>query len=281
MRSVFNVTARDFADAVVDTRYDLRVTDITEADAPAVRAKLKDLYGREYDVTAGEVFVEGNDSLFKDRYSEGDLAHVMARLTAEDGCPWDRAQTHSSIRINAVEEAYELSEAIDAGDTDNMREEIGDLLLQAVFHMNISERSGEFTRTDVITELVHKLVSRHTHIFGTDKATDPEEALRAWEAAKAVEKKASSLDEQLARIPESFPALLRAQKTLKKLVKDGLTNDAPDATAADILFAVLGCLKTGTDAETDVMRALDKLTAAYKAGRMTRATDVVKDKDVR
>lgn len=278
MRSVFTVTAADLRDAVVDTRYDLRVVGITKEDAGAVKARLRDLYGKDFDVDEGELTVPGDDSLFKTRYSVGDLMHVMKRLTAEDGCPWDKAQTHASIRVNAVEEAYELSEAIDSGDVDNLREETGDLLLQAVFHMDIAERTGEFTRADVLTELVHKLVSRHTHIFGSEKATSPEEALRAWEAAKAVEKKASGLDAQLARIPESFPALLRAQKTVRKLVKDGLVNDAPPAGADDLLRVVCGCLLTGADAEVDLPKALAELVDGYKSGRVAKVSDVGADK---
>lgn len=278
MRSVFTVTAADLRDAVVDTRYDLRVVGITKEDAGAVKARLRDLYGKDFDVDEGELTVPGDDSLFKTRYSVGDLMHVMKRLTAEDGCPWDKAQTHASIRVNAVEEAYELSEAIDSGDVDNLREETGDLLLQAVFHMDIAERTGEFTRADVLTELVHKLVSRHTHIFGSEKATSPEEALRAWEAAKAVEKKASGLDAQLARIPESFPALLRAQKTVRKLVKDGLVNDAPPAGADDLLRVVCGCLLTGADAEVDLPKALAELVEGYKSGRVAKVSDVGADK---
>lgn len=278
MRSVFTVTAADLRDAVVDTRYDLRVVGITKEDAGAVKARLRDLYGKDFDVDEGELTVPGDDSLFKTRYSAGDLMHVMKRLTAEDGCPWDKAQTHASIRVNAVEEAYELSEAIDSGDVDNLREETGDLLLQAVFHMDIAERTGEFTRADVLTELVHKLVSRHTHIFGSEKATSPEEALRAWEAAKAVEKKASGLDAQLARIPQSFPALLRAQKTVRKLVKDGLVNDAPPAGADDLLRVVCGCLLTGADAEVDLPKALAELVEGYKSGRVAKVSDVGADK---
>lgn len=266
MRSVFTLTAEDFLDAIIDTRYDLRVVGITDALAPAVRNKLVQLYGNAPVIT-DEVTVPGNDSLFKDRYSDGDLAHVMNRLTAEDGCPWDRAQTHESIRINGVEEAYELCEAIDCKDLPNIREEVGDLMLQAVFHSDIAERAGEFTRLDVIDELVRKLVTRHTHIFGDDKATNPDEALSAWENAKAVEKKAESLDSQLSRIPEIFPALLRAQKIIKKLVKNGLVNDAEALDGKAFLHAVCGGIKGGLDLEVDLITQLNKLVADYKSGK--------------
>ena len=265
MKGLLTITARDFADAVVDTRLDLRVTDITEENAGSVRRKLRDLYGDEApEITGSDVFVPGNDSLFKTRYSDGDLVHVMKRLTAEDGCPWDRAQTHESIRINAVEEAYELCEAIDNRDTENIREETGDLLLQAIFHADMAERGGEFTRLDVVDALVRKLVTRHTHIFGADKATDPADALRHWEAAKAVEKHASSLEEQLARIPGSFPALLYAQKVIKKLVKAGMESAEP-ATADDLLAVVRGCVAGGVDAEVELKRAVRALAESFTA----------------
>lgn len=273
MKSVFTVTADDFLNAVVDTRYGLHVVGITDGTREAVQKKLRDLYGRDFDVR-DEAYADGDDSLFKTRYSDGDLVHVMQRLTAEDGCPWDKAQTHGSIRINAVEEAYELCEAIDNRDLENIEEETGDLLLQAVFHMNIAERTGEFTRLDVIHRLVHKLVSRHTHIFGANKATNPEEALKHWEAAKAVEKNASSLEEQLARIPDTFPALLKAQKTVKKLVKAGLDNDVESATALDLLKAVCGCVKTGADAEVELSRLTNELKNAYTSGKISSVSEL-------
>lgn len=272
--SVFNVTAEDFADAVIDTRYGVRVTGVTETNERAVRGKLRRLYGTDdFAVRGGEIYIEGNDSLFKPRYSDGDLLHVMKRLTAPDGCPWDRAQTHESIRINAVEEAYELCEAIDNRDAANILEEIGDLLLQAVLHADIAERADEFTRLDVVDGLVRKLVTRHTHIFGENKANSPEEALKHWEAAKAVEKNAASLDEQLARIPASFPALLRTQKTVKKLVKAGLVNDCEARTAADLLCAACGCVRAGLDPEVELSRALNELIAAFNAGRLAKISD--------
>ena len=132
MKSVFTVTEADLYDALIDTRYDVRVVEIK--DAEKAEKYLEKLYGRHIPVVGGEAYAEGSDSLFKPRYSDGDLLHVMRALTAEGGCPWDRAQTHESIRKNAIEEAYELCDAIDAGDAHGMREETGDLLLQAIFH---------------------------------------------------------------------------------------------------------------------------------------------------
>ena len=279
MKSVFCVTADDLADALVDTRYDLRVSGVTDANTAAVTAKLRDLYGdTDFAVNGGEIYIEGNDGLFKPRYCDGDFLHLMKRLTAEDGCPWDKAQTHDSIRVNAVEEAYELCEAIDNRDLANIEEETGDLYLQAAFHADIAERTGEFTRLDVIDGLVRKLVTRHTHIFGENKADSPAEALKHWEAAKAVEKNAAGLDEQLARIPASFPALLRAQKTVKKLVKAGLVNDCEEADAAGLLAAVCGCVKAGIDPEVELSRVLNKLADAYRNGRLAKISELKDDR---
>lgn len=272
--SVFTLTAPDFLDAVIDTRYDVRIVGVTGENANAVRAKLRDLYGDRDFAEGGEIYIKGDGGLFKPRYSDGDLMHVMKRLTAEDGCPWDKAQTHDSIRVNAVEEAYELCEAIDNRDTENIEEEVGDLLLQAVFHADIAERTGEFTRLDAVDALVRKLVTRHTHIFGDNKAASPEEALKHWEAAKAVEKHAASPDEQLARIPQSFPALLRAQKTVKKLVKAGLVNDSAEADAVELFRAVCGCVKAGLDVEVELSRLLNKLIGEFRAGGLTAVSEL-------
>lgn len=273
MKSVFTLTGDDFLNALIDTRFDLRVTDITENNRAAVRNKLRALYGRDF-AAESEVYVEGDDCVFKKRYSDGDLLNVMQKLTAEGGCPWDRAQTHKSIRVNAIEEAYELCQAIDGSDLENLKEEIGDLLLQAVFHMDIAERAGEFGRLDVIDALVYKLVSRHTHIFGADIATDPDEALKYWEEAKAAEKHALSLEEQIARVPKAFPALLKAQKTLKKFVKDGLENDVVGATAIDLFHAVCGCEKEGIDAEAELSRIVALLKKEYMHGNIRKVSEL-------
>lgn len=238
-----------------DTRLPLMVYGIDDAlIAGEVKLALADVYGDEQKAvfsSGGEqaeialyeldrmkaykgaaLFIPGEaDFMKKSRYGFTDLMAVMARLTADDGCPWDKAQTHESIRINMIEEAYEAADAIDSGDVDNLREEIGDVLLQAVFHCDIAERTGEFSFSDVVNELVTKLVTRHTHIFGENKAADPDAALAFWEKAKAKEKHYDSLTEQLNRIPDSFPALLRAQKAYKKAVKAGLKSDADEVAA--------------------------------------------------
>ena len=206
-----------------------------------------------------------SDFTVKDRYDFSDLLLVMKRLTAPDGCPWDKAQDHDSIRVNMIEEAYEAVDAISRRDVPNMREELGDVLLQIVFHCDMAERAGEFTLSDVIDELVKKLVFRHPHVFGEVSANDVADALTSWESAKAVEKNCSSLSGQLRRIPDNFPALLKAQKIYKKCKKAGLnlyetvvtdkiaevlrTGVKPADTGA-FLFAVAAlCSEKGVDPE--------------------------------
>ncbi|MDE6398493.1 MAG: hypothetical protein K2L51_04140, partial [Clostridiales bacterium] len=124
-----------------------------------------------------ELYIEAQEGFYKQSFGFGDLLRIMNRLTAADGCPWDKAQTHESIRVNLIEEAYEAVDAIDADDPVAMEEELGDVLLQTVFHCDMAKRLGEFSVADVLKTLCEKLVNRHTHIFGANKAADADEAL--------------------------------------------------------------------------------------------------------
>ena len=223
---------------VIDTSVALEVYDITPDAFPAVKKMLTGLYG-DVNVTADgkETMLSGVDvaseirimpqrDFSKQRYNAVDALRVTARLTREgDGCPWDRAQTHESIRINMIEEAYEAVDAIDKRDREGMIEEFGDVLLQAIFQADIARRAGEFDESDVLTALCDKLVFRHRHIFGSEKAADAAEALKVWEEAKADEKREHTLTEKVARLPESFPSLLSAQKIAGKLEKAGASTD--------------------------------------------------------
>ena len=128
------------------------------------------------------------DELVKDNYSFDDLLRVIERLTGENGCEWDKKQTHKSILKNMLEEANEAHEAIVSGDINAMIEETGDVMLQALFHADIARREGAYTIDDVITVLTKKLISRHPHVFGGEKATNADEALAFWNNAKAKEK---------------------------------------------------------------------------------------------
>lgn len=163
--------------------------------------------------------------LEKQRYDIEDLMTVLRRLRAPDGCPWDRVQTHESIRLNMIEEAYELVDAIDAQDEDKICEEAGDVVMQAAFHTLIEEERGTFTLTDVLTMLCEKLITRHTHVFGDDQATGEEGALSVWDKNKMTEKGQATYSDSVNDVPECFPALLRAQKIAKRVEKGGWDKD--------------------------------------------------------
>ncbi len=223
----------------------------------------------KYDITTA-LFIDGDSSLGKKRCGVADLVRMMNRLTAPDGCPWDKAQTHESIRSNLIEEAYEAVDAIDAKDTDALREEIGDVLLQAVFHCDIASRTGEFTLNDAVTELCNKLYFRHTHIFGSDRAKESDEALKFWENAKAEEKKYVSLYDILTRLPKGFPSLLKAQKAYKKVVKadrasyDGVKEITETELQTALFELVKRAAKSGLDAETALNKAVEEYIGEFE-----------------
>ncbi len=224
----------------------------------------------------------------KKRFNFSDLYEIMKILRAENGCQWDRAQTHQSIRENAVEEAYELVEAINNDDLDNMIEECGDLMLQSVFHCAIAEDGGEFNVEDVLSGICRKLIDRHTHIFGDVVANTPEEALKAWDAAKAKEKKYTSVSDKIEKIAKSLPALLKAYKTQKAVAKTGFEfenfgqvtdkieeeiSEFCNATNAreieeeggDLLFAAVNALRwKGVDPEVALAGAIKKFTERFE-----------------
>lgn len=152
------------------------------------------------------------------------LVYVMQRLREPGGCPWDREQTHSSIRYNLVEEVYELLEAIDNNDVDGMQEELGDVLMQVVFHAHMASEAKLFYLQDVIDGVTEKLVHRHPHVFGTTKVADSGEVLKNWEAIKQEEKKERT--HVLDGISPGLPSLLRAYKLHSKASKVGF--DWPD-----------------------------------------------------
>jgi MazG family protein len=156
-----------------------------------------------------------------------DLLGVMAKLRSPTGCPWDREQDHMSLRFHAVEEVYELMDAIEAGDDHEMLEELGDLLLQVVFHCQLARERGAFDFDQVARHITDKLIRRHPHVFGDLKVKDVDQVWANWEKIKHAEKhgtrhaRPSALD----GIPKHLPALLRAEKLVKKARKVGLISD--------------------------------------------------------
>jgi MazG family protein len=150
-----------------------------------------------------------------------DLLKVMAKLRSPKGCPWDREQTHVSLRRHAIEEVYELIDAIEAGDDHEMAEELGDLLLQVVFHCQLARERGAFDFEKVCRALVEKLIRRHPHVFSTTKVKNVDEVWANWEKIKRAEKHGTKHERRSALdgIPKHLPALLRAEKLLKKARK--------------------------------------------------------------
>jgi uncharacterized protein YabN with tetrapyrrole methylase and pyrophosphatase domain len=162
-----------------------------------------------------------------------ELLKVMARLRSPTGCPWDREQDHQTLRWHAVEEVYELMDAIEAGDDHELAEELGDLLLQVVFHCQLAEERGAFDFGAVTRRITEKLIRRHPHVFGDAKAKTVDAVWAQWDKIKKAEKagtrheRVSALD----GIPRHLPALLRAEKLVKKARKAGLAGAAEKAGA--------------------------------------------------
>src|ERR1700761_8979408 len=160
-----------------------------------------------------------------------DLLEVMARLRSPTGCPWDREQDHLTLRRHAIEEVYELIDAIEARDDHEMAEELGDLLLQVVFHCQLARERGAFDFEKVTRMLVENLIRRHPHVFGKTKVKDVDEVWANWEKIKRAEKegtkhaRASALD----GIPKHLPALLRSEKLVKKAKKAKVLSDGHKA----------------------------------------------------
>ena len=228
-----------------DTNIPLVITEIYDAFiAQSVKIKLLDLFSAECDVIfthenkthkcklydidrlgkynySSSLLVIPCEFFKKERYTFGDFEEIVKRLRDPDGCPWDRAQTLKTIRENIIEEAYELVEAIDLDDTDKILEECGDVLLQGVFSAVIGEDMGEFNLNDVTTELTKKMINRHTHIFGDNKANDASEALVFWDEAKRQEKSQKSVSDSIKAVSKTFNSLLKAVKIQKIIKKTG------------------------------------------------------------
>lgn len=157
----------------------------------------------------------------KERYDFDDLLSIITALRSPDGCPWDREQTHESIRKNFIEETYEVIEAINKKNPDMLREELGDVLLQIALHCEMEREKGTFDFGDVIHDIVYKLVIRHPHVFGDVVATNGDEALASWDNAKEKTKGDRTASEKMDSIPRELPALMRAEKVQKKAAKVG------------------------------------------------------------
>lgn len=179
-----------------------------------------------------------------------DLAEVIAHLRAPEGCPWDRAQTHDSLRPYLIEEAYEAVEAIDQGDLQILAEELGDVLLQVVLHAQVAVEAGSFALPDVIRAITEKLLRRHPHVFGTAEAETAEAVLANWERLKKAERaEKGASTSPFASIPKALPALARADMVLEKLQRRALPAGAPappePASAAALLETASAAAASG------------------------------------
>jgi len=225
-------------------------------------------------------------------YDFDDLRRIMARLRAPDGCPWDREQTHQSIKECLLEETYEFLEAVESGDDLHMREELGDLLLQVVFHAQMGAERNSFDLDAVIQELSEKLVRRHPHVFGDVEVAGSEQVVANWEAIKNTEAGKEERKSRLDGIPTTFPALLRAKKLQVRAAKDGFDwpsadpvwekldeeirevreaideNDADhlEEEVGDLLFVAVNLArKLGVDPEIALQRANAKFDRRFRA----------------
>lgn len=209
--------------------------------------------------------------LEKKKYDFGDLVTVMKVLRSEEGCPWDREQTHESIRNDFIEETYEVIEAIDTNDDTLLREELGDVLLQVVFHAEIETEKGVFDINDVANDICVKLIHRHPHIFADVKVNGSDDVLRNWDAIKSEEKSRDTLTAKLRAVPPMLPALMRARKVGKKAsMLDFPTTEAVfeklDEEIAELKTAVLSGNCDAVHEELgDVLLTVTSLSRKLKA----------------
>ena len=204
----------------------------------------------------------------KDRYDANELREIVEILRGEDGCPWDRVQTHETIRRDLLEEAAELCEAIDRADPGMMLEELGDVWLQVIFHASLEQEAGHFTLDDVADAECRKLIGRHAHVFGDAKAADPGQALQVWEEQKRAEKHQRTPGEAMDAVCRTLPALWRAEKVQKKA--------GAGPTAAEALSDLKNAAERFSQAvqagESDPVRKTlgELLFAAVEAARLTK-----------
>lgn len=210
------------------------------------------------------------DFQYKDSYDVRDLEEIVRILRAPGGCPWDAEQTHESIRRNFLEEAYEVAEAIDQQSTEHLQEELGDVLLQVVFHTSIEEEEGRFNLDDVANGVCQKLIFRHPHVFGDVTVSSTGEILANWEELKKKEKGQATQADAVDAVARSLPALWRAEKVQKKAAKVGFDWDIVDG-AVDKLSEELDEVKQAINGHGDPAEELgDLLFAAVNVARFLK-----------
>ncbi len=225
------------------------------------------------------------------QYTTEDLLAIIRRLREPDGCPWDKVQTHETIKHNMIEECYEAIDALDSGDDRAFANELGDVLLQVAFHAVMAQERGAFDYNDIVNEICTKLITRHTHVFGSDHAGNAEEAYATWETNKKKEKNLDSYTAMLKDVPGYLPALMRAAKVQKKAsgvgfdwresepVLDKLTEETDELRGAiesgnaerieeeygDLLFSVVNLgRKLSLQPEIAMNKATDKFISRFE-----------------
>jgi XTP/dITP diphosphohydrolase len=203
-----------------------------------------------------------------------ELIAVLEKLRAPGGCVWDREQTHGSLVQYLVEETFELVDAIEAGDRDELIEELGDVLYQVIFHADIAAEAGDFTLEDVAAHMRQKMVARHPHVFGDVTADTPDEVVATWERVKAVEK--AHRTSVLEGIPQGMPSLALADKTLGRAAKVGVVRQgavipATEQELGDQLLAIVVAAKAADlDSERALRAALRSLQTEVRAAEAAR-----------
>lgn len=283
--------------------------------ASEVKLILSDLVGEEYDckVISGDsvknvkiyeldrlsnydystcVYLDKTLLTKKQRFNYLDLLEILKVLRGENGCPWDKVQTPKSIEKNLIEECYELIDAIEKDDVDEIIEETGDLLLQTAFYVLFGEEEGRYTLSDVLSGVCSKLISRHTHVFGSDSASDSEGALANWNKNKIVEKGYTDNASYVDAIPKGMPSVLRAQKVGSRAGKCNFDFDSVEQVfekiyeeieevkkaidtknqtlieeeCGDLLFSAVNAVrKLGVDGETALYKSTDKFIKRFKS----------------
>jgi len=220
--------------------------------------------------------------MMKKQPAINDLLRVMARLRSPKGCPWDRVQTHHSLRWHAVEEVYELLDAIESRDDHELEEELGDLLLQVVFHCQLARERGAFNFDKVARHITDKLIRRHPHVFGNLKVKDVDQVWANWEKIKRAEKQGTHRERPsvLDGIPKHLPALQRAEKLAKKARKNRLLDKPPRRrgpgkrqVAAQLLDLALHAQAQGWSAEDLLRSETRRLERSLRALEKRRARE--------
>lgn len=209
----------------------------------------------------------------KPNYDFNDLVEIVKILRAPGGCPWDRAQTHESIRQNFIEETYEAVEAIDNSDTELLKEELGDVLLQVALHAEMERESGGFDIHDVCDGICKKLIIRHPHVFGDKTAGDENEALQNWDAVKMQTKSQKTQTEAMLSVSRALPALMRSEKIQRKSSKVGFEWETVDG-AMNKLLEEYNELKVAIEHGTDDNRCEELGDLLFSVVNVSRYLDI-------